>query len=687
MDINNIFNGYHEYNKMLKEKEVTGLDASDLCEQNDIIDINQNNKINLYEYLVSRQADLGIEGLANDEYNKGDVFLSGLTEVQLAALLETINKNNDDDLNVFELWRYTNTVKEFLGLLKFSEGETPENSFSAINKYLAFFLSSTASQVRLGNPVEVSILQEMTKDSVWQLIEKSAQYAEQSVTHFIDRMSKSPYISDITKPDFDIRDAILQAHLFPNESVYAHSFEPYFLDVPRSSSIAEEFACSVTASNIQENEGMDFTQGRLTWPAPDSGIEKVIEFNVKYLLDGTEKTFIQKILLKTSIAEKIDLDSYDYQKTAEHNRYLLQNMSVDKYFLSEDIKKMVMASENNPENVHFYEEDEGLFLQVNNDLYRVCENISYPDQFPDGNSFETVHLSFLEVGEEDTVHMQIPISELFTVLKDGSYYSSNYSKPPFEGMSIENFNLSLFFNSMKIATDNYIAQEENAEIIGKFDLPRDNSISYIALTPEKYDVITSNTEESLRTLPVVLSNAGYLIKDPLIIKPRSQNEILAKIDLEYSTGVRNFFIKINAHGDEYRIDLGYSFGWNDMKNYLELYPDANFTYYINSCFGGGIRNGALYSLKENPELSKRVNIFLETKPYTYSYEGRLNDSSVVTSIHQVLLEYYLGKGLSFGEAFLKADRKSQEYIPSNPEAIIDGKLFSQLERVPGVRTS
>lgn len=244
-----------------------------------------------------------------------------------------------------------------------------------------------------------------------------------------------------------------------------------------------------------------------------------------------------------------------------------------------------------------------------------------------------------------------------------------------------------FKSVVKMAQENYKRENENIGELKSFDLPRDEKISYLRVFPETYDATVSTAIQGSCILGETLrNNYKNLENHPAIFSDYPKAELRKSIEKQYKKGCRYFFLDIYNHGTEDEIAFREPLKASDFADIIKDFPDAKFVISTVACHGGGLRKGFLEMFKDNPELAKRISVFLQAKPNVVNIGGKLgafseyqkySDEIFSTYYYLFLIEALRG-GKSYGEAVIYADQKNKQYIYNDPEAIIQGDLITKI---------
>lgn len=264
------------------------------------------------------------------------------------------------------------------------------------------------------------------------------------------------------------------------------------------------------------------------------------------------------------------------------------------------------------------------------------------------------------------------------------------------GNLIKNGNLD---KVLQTAIDDQESLERKKDTIAKFDLPKDQPVSYLQIFPASFEsnlgveVIASSLHPALMVKNALKQKYGSKFNaSPIIFSDDPKSSLVQEISAGYQKGTKNFCIDLFNHGSEDKIEFRTPFSAKDLAEIVRNFPDCNFTFGTIACFGGGLREGILEEIKKNPEIKNRINIFLQTKPDVVNRVATTTKNIKIEGIDRPFrkTEYYatnyslyftkaLYEGKTFGEAHLYADTETKKNEPLDAEAIINGDLFSILQ--------
>ncbi len=244
-----------------------------------------------------------------------------------------------------------------------------------------------------------------------------------------------------------------------------------------------------------------------------------------------------------------------------------------------------------------------------------------------------------------------------------------------------------FSEIAKKAKSNYENQSSGKETLRSFDLPKDQKISYLRVFPREFDMVTGSSLHSSGMLAAAMMNNYNVDAPPAIFTDDPKTSFVEAISEAYKNGVRYFHLDIYSHGSEDFLDFKVKFRASDIVDIANKFPEAKFTITTIACFGGGLRKDFLYLFKSAPELMNRISVFLTTKPDVMAMSGvlknykesQLERPDIYSSYYYLFLIDGLQKKMTFGEAAERADFMTKKLTYGDPEAIINGKLISNLQ--------
>ncbi len=238
-------------------------------------------------------------------------------------------------------------------------------------------------------------------------------------------------------------------------------------------------------------------------------------------------------------------------------------------------------------------------------------------------------------------------------------------------------------------------QEESGKgSMEKYDLPATGKMAHIRLFPGRSrDLIA----------PANLSSAAFLSSalqqrygDRMMITPLQFTDTplahlreLVADGHQNGKGISTFVVDIFEHGTREHIDFVKPLTASDLAALAREFPGCTFQINTIACFGGGLRAGFQKEFANDPDLAKRMHVFLQTKPNLSNYIGHLENQggeNQWSTLYNVFLALGLSEGKTYGEAAMFADKAVKECSPQDAEALINGKLISALED-PGSESS
>ncbi|OGI18500.1 MAG: hypothetical protein A3B68_07075 [Candidatus Melainabacteria bacterium RIFCSPHIGHO2_02_FULL_34_12] len=303
----------------------------------------------------------------------------------------------------------------------------------------------------------------------------------------------------------------------------------------------------------------------------------------------------------------------------------------------------------------------------------VSQEPYYKDQFPKDVLLGNTNLAFWKGREDGGVDKQTQTFILYRELfKNGK------------------LNTELLLERLEGATANRESEKKDEAGIKSFNLSKDRKIGYIGLTDYRWqkDPIIRANYDDVKYFPEVMSHLGYQMVvanngEPIVVtRPDTPKRILIReIEKLKEEGIRDFFIDIASHGDE-AATLFYDNVTNcpcnnlfprDLTEIFEKFPDCTVTMKSIACGGGGVSD-EISSFKESSGIENRGTVFLQSKIFGRTQEGRLSEKSATSDIPKPHSTYYnvffinhLLSGKSYGEAHILADEASKKLVPSDPE--------------------
>lgn len=303
----------------------------------------------------------------------------------------------------------------------------------------------------------------------------------------------------------------------------------------------------------------------------------------------------------------------------------------------------------------------------------VSQEPYYRDQFPKDVLLGNTHLAFWKGTKDGGVDK---LTQTFI-----SYYNL------FQNGKL---NTGLLLERLKQAEIDRESERNDEANIRNFDLPKDRSIGYIGLVDYRWEVdpiIRANYDDT-KFFPQLMNGLGYSFVsgndgEPIVVtRPFTPKQILLEqIRKSRESGIRDFYINIAAHGDETAMlfyDNVTKCPCNNLfpRDFIEIFntfSDCTFTINPIPCYGGGLA-GALNSYKDIKGEGERVKVFLRSKLFGTSQEGRFNEQNYESDIptpfsmyYNVFLFNYLLSGKNYGEAHILADEASKKLVPCDPE--------------------
>lgn len=249
-------------------------------------------------------------------------------------------------------------------------------------------------------------------------------------------------------------------------------------------------------------------------------------------------------------------------------------------------------------------------------------------------------------------------------------------------------------DAMETAKERRTSERADEAGMKDFDLPKNERIGYIGL----YDVTDPTEASQIEHFPGMMNQQGYNFVsdgDHIVGVDRNPVDILrSNVQNMYEQGVRNFYISMSVHGDTQSISFtgpdgrSYHTEPSELQAMYNQFSDAKFTLSLNACEGGGF-NAADYT--DSGE-SGRITTFVQAKPELLNTVFRQDGSRVMNtprgavstefaSAYDSYLMKYIGEGMPYGQAHLRADRRVKEIFPG-----MDAGVFRSGRR-GGVQTA
>jgi len=243
------------------------------------------------------------------------------------------------------------------------------------------------------------------------------------------------------------------------------------------------------------------------------------------------------------------------------------------------------------------------------------------------------------------------------------------------------------------ATFNYENEKGKRDIVEKFDLPKDQPISYFSVLPATYDPIVASTMQGSRVFAHSLERKYSNLKTyPTIFSDDPKKDLAERIQDSYAQGCRYFYLDFYQHGSESEIKYKTGLKASDVTEIVQKFPDAKFVINTVACYGGGFRDGFSEQFAKDPDLKDRVTLFLQTKPDVpnpvgttmVSVEGDSGNEEMQVrgSYYHAFLTLALLSGKTYGQAVAIVDRMAKKYTEVDAEEIINGELISKVDQSP-----
>jgi hypothetical protein len=240
----------------------------------------------------------------------------------------------------------------------------------------------------------------------------------------------------------------------------------------------------------------------------------------------------------------------------------------------------------------------------------------------------------------------------------------------------------------KTAEVNYRNEQKNTEQLKTYNLPTKEQSVYLRVFPRKLDpVVRANLQPSVILCSVLRSRYPKMETPPILFTDRPAVELESRIGESYRAGCRFFCLDFYSHGTPDSLTYKDTLAADQITVLLKQFPQARFQISTIGCYGGGLRDGFMREFAKHPDLEKRVSVFLQSKPDTPNKGGFLRkerdnadypDARSYSTYYYLFLTQALLAGKSYGEAAHFADVNSKRYIYTDPEAIIDGRLYSRV---------
>jgi hypothetical protein len=233
-------------------------------------------------------------------------------------------------------------------------------------------------------------------------------------------------------------------------------------------------------------------------------------------------------------------------------------------------------------------------------------------------------------------------------------------------------------------------EELHSESLKTYDFPREGKIGYLRVFPDSFDQVISATLQSSMLLSTALNHRyqdRFVSIEP-IFNAAPTKSIIAEIERARrdGNGPKFFCIDIYNHGSKEAVAFDYPLCASDMVEIAKKFPDCQFAFCTLACYGGGLREGFLKELEKEPELKKRMALFLQTKPNMPNYLASTESAFSMHPFSSTNYYLHLTEALydpnckTFGEAVRRADLKTKEYMSLDAECILDGVLIGKAPR-------
>ena len=250
---------------------------------------------------------------------------------------------------------------------------------------------------------------------------------------------------------------------------------------------------------------------------------------------------------------------------------------------------------------------------------------------------------------------------------------------------------------LRQAVRNYQSEQDGAEALDAFDLPKNGKTVYLRLFPKALDRnMAANLHGALLLSRALQHRYGEQLESrPIIFSDQPKQALIRQIENAYQDGKgsKSFVIDVFSHGVQDHLCFTEELTAKDLADVVRSFPDCTFIFGTIACHGGGLRQGFLdeFSKSADKNPSQRTSVFLQTKPNSVGFnamrpseDGRPNMGATHYLLHFMRALY---DGKTYGEAARIADTETKKYLPQDSEAIINGKLISFRQSNPGTPIS
>lgn len=302
----------------------------------------------------------------------------------------------------------------------------------------------------------------------------------------------------------------------------------------------------------------------------------------------------------------------------------------------------------------------------NTERWYLSEPPYYKDQFPNGLPYEYIEFAIWKKDGNGAVDR---LTQNILLYKDLMTYSNNV-------------NFSYVLDKVKQAKENRKKEIEDPTKIRNFNLPKNEQIGYIGLyDPDPDDVISAGTLDDVKYFPEMMSSLGYKMvsneegKYAFGVSDTQPETIIENQIKEFlKRGVKNIYIKLDCHGNEYGAYFpGGVLTPRELMTIFDKYQECNFYISTVACRGAGFAD-ALKRYNDPTGKEGRIVVFLQSKIYALNQEGRLKGiegvrgaPKIFSSYYDVFLANYLINGRNYGEAHLLADQDAKKLVPCDAE--------------------
>jgi len=259
-----------------------------------------------------------------------------------------------------------------------------------------------------------------------------------------------------------------------------------------------------------------------------------------------------------------------------------------------------------------------------------------------------------------------------------------------------------FAEIAKEAFENFTQRQETDKITERFDLPKDQKITYIKIFPQQKkargskDILESSYHAAVSNEHTLARAYPRMKSLPTIISDTPKQQLINYIQESYIAGGRYFYLDIYNHGTPAGISFEEKLTAQDFMEITNLFPGAKFTINTMACYGGGLKDGFKRGFKADELARKilslspldmdqfertedRVSVFLQTRHDTKSLLSFTQKGDAEFIIYQSYFNVFfmqaIRDGKNYGQAFLFADKKMEALLYINAEALIKGEVL------------